>query len=252
MRNELCLFMSVFESILYGVISGLAEFLPVSVQGHQAVLMRLFGLDVREPLRDLLVHVASLAAVLYSCRNMIARLRREQAIVSRSRRKRTYDFNGIYDLRLVKAAAIPMMILLIAYRQTARLEGKPLALSIIFLVNGIVLLVPEYLRQANKNSRAMSGFDGILMGIFSGLSFIPGLSRIGCGMGIMSVRGSDRTHALNWVLLLCIPALIVWIIFKVNVQFSARLRASNKARKVYRERVVFAEAKKGTCLFHLY
>ena len=213
MRNELCCIMSILESIIYGIVSGFAEFLPVSSQGHQAVMMRLFGLDIREPLRDLLVHLAVLAALLFSCRNTIARLRREQAIVSRSRRKRTYEFSGIFDLRLVKTAALPMMVLLIVYRQSASIESRPLALSGAFLVNGIVLLIPEYLRQANKNSRAMSGFDGILLGVFSGFSCVPGISRIGCGMGIMTIRGADRTHALNWALLLSIPALIIWIVF---------------------------------------
>ena len=211
--------MSVFESMLYGIVSGFAEFLPVSAQGHQAVMMRLFGLGTREPLRDLLIHLACLAALLFSCRNLITRLRRVQAIVSHSRRKRTYELSGIYDLRLIKTAIIPMIILLIAYRQTASIEGKPLSLSVSFLINGVILLLPEYLRQANKTARALSGFDGILLGIVSGFSCVPGISRIGCGMGTMSIRGADRTLALNWTLLLSIPALIVWIIFDFVLLF---------------------------------
>ena len=212
--------MSVFESILYGIVSGLAEFLPVSTQGHQAIMLRLFGQDFREPIRDLLVHLAAMTGLLFSCKNLLTRLRREQLVLSRSRRKRTYDFHGIYDLRLVKTAVFPMIILLAVYHQTAGMESNPLRLAVSFLINGILLMIPEYMRQANKTGRSMSGFDGILMGIFSGLSFIPGVSRIGVGMGIMSVRGAERGSSMNWALLLSIPALAVWIIFDFIHLFS--------------------------------
>lgn len=205
--------MSFFESILYGLITGLSEFLPVSSQGHQAVLLRLWGLDSREPIRDLLVHVAVLIALIFGCKSTLIRLYREKAILARSRRSRTYEFNGIYDLRHVKAAAIPMMILLIVYTRSVSIESMPLCLTLTFLLNGLLLLIPEHSRQANKTARNMSGFDGVLMGIFSGLSFLPGVSRVGIGMGIMTIRGADRGNNLTWALLLSIPALILWIVF---------------------------------------
>lgn len=204
--------MSVFESIIYGIVSGLTEFLPVSSQGHQAIMLRLFGQDTREPIRDLLVHIAILAALIFSCRSMLIRLRREHMIMSRSRRKRTYDFNGIYDLRLIKTAVFPMMIGLIAYSRTIRFESQPLYLALFFLINGMILIIPEYARQGNKRGRSMSGFDGILLGVFSALSSIPGISRVGSGMCIASLRGADRVHNLNWALLLSIPALVIWIV----------------------------------------
>lgn len=205
--------MSVFESILYGIVSGLTEFLPVSSQGHQAMMLRLFGQDVREPVRDLLVHLAVLGALLFSSRNILARLRRERMIISRARRKRTYDFNGTYDLRLVKTAVFPMIIGLLAYRKMIQYESRPLYLALFFLINGIILIIPEYVRQGNKTGRSMSGFDGVLFGIFSALSAVPGISRVGSGMSIASMRGADRSHNLNWMLLLSIPALLVWIVF---------------------------------------
>jgi len=51
---------SFLESIVYGFISGLTELIPVSPQGHQALMLRLFGVSVREPVRDMFVHIAIL------------------------------------------------------------------------------------------------------------------------------------------------------------------------------------------------
>lgn len=207
--------MSLFESVLYGLVSGFTEFLPVSSLGHQAIMMRLFGLDCREPVRDILVHLAIIISLLVGCRNMLIRLRREQLIASRSRRKRTYERKGMYDLRLVKTAAYPLVIGLILYIATRNMEFQPIYLALFFLINGIVIMVPEYVRQGNKDSRAMSGFDGILMGLGGALSAFPGISRIGTSMGIAILRGADRHHALNWVLLLSIPSLVLFLVFDI-------------------------------------
>ena len=220
MWNELCNSMSVFESIIYGIVSGLAEFLPISSQGHQAIMLRLFGLETRDPVQDLMIHIAVFLSLVFSCRGMLARLRREQMILSRSRRKRNYDFNGTYDLRLIKTAVFPMLIGLIVYRKMAHFEFQPLFMALFFFINGIILVIPEYMRQGNKTGRSMSGFDGILLGLFSAFSCVPGISRTGSCMAIASLRGADRNYNLNWMLLLSIPAMLFWIIFDIIQIFS--------------------------------
>ena len=55
--------MRFLESLIYGFLSGLAEFLPVSAQAHEALVMQLFGRTQREPLRDLFVHIALIVAL---------------------------------------------------------------------------------------------------------------------------------------------------------------------------------------------
>ena len=77
--------MGLFASIIYGFVSGLTEILPVSAQANQMVMRQLFGVAQKEPIRDLLVHIAVLAALLLACRGMINKIRREQALASRMR-----------------------------------------------------------------------------------------------------------------------------------------------------------------------
>ena len=62
--------MSFLESLIYGLVSGLSEFLPVSSLGHQALMLRLFGLGNREPGRDVFVHIGILVALISACRAM--------------------------------------------------------------------------------------------------------------------------------------------------------------------------------------
>ena len=58
----------LFESILYGLICGFAEFLPVSSQAHRNILNCLFGVDREEPLMILFLHIGALLALMVSSR----------------------------------------------------------------------------------------------------------------------------------------------------------------------------------------
>lgn len=207
--------MSLLESILYGLISGFTEFLPVSSQAHQAIFMRLFGVDTRDPVRDLLVHIAMILALFTGCRSIFSRLHREKRLASRGRRSRTYASRGLYDLRLVRTAAVPLLIGLFLYASTSRLESSLVYLALFFVLNGMILIIPEYMHHANKDARSMTGLDGILIGLCGALSALPGISRIGTISAYASARGADKHHALNWALLLSVPALFLFCGFDI-------------------------------------
>lgn len=209
--------MTILESVLYGLISGITEILPVSSQAHQALLLKLFGIGSRQPLTDLAVHLAVALAVLLACYSNIAKLRRDmRAASNRSRRSlRQVNPQSIYDLRLLRTAVLPLCIGLFFYFAFDQLESQMLWLVLFWSINGLVLYIVGHMRQGNKESRAMSGMDAIIMGLAGALSAIPGISRIGMVTSAAVARGAGRNHALNWALLLSIPALAVFVLFDI-------------------------------------
>ncbi len=212
--------MSLFQSIIYGLISGLSELLPVSSQANQSILMCLFGVESREPLRDLFVHAAILLAVFTGCKAVIARIHRERSVTSRTRRRRNIT-DSTYELRLIRTATIPMLIVLLLYISTRKLESNMTSIALFLLINGILLIVPEHSRQANKDARSMSGLDSILMGILGGLSAFPGISRIGTISSYALLRGADKQKVVNWAFLLSIPALLLMCLLDFVYMFTA-------------------------------
>lgn len=66
--------MSIFQSIILGVLQGIAEFLPISSSGHLKVAQELLGLGEVPLLFDVMLHLATLAAVILYFRKKIARL----------------------------------------------------------------------------------------------------------------------------------------------------------------------------------
>ena len=209
--------MRFFESVLYGVLSGLAEFLPISTQAHQVLCMQLFGAVQREPLRDLFVHIALIFALYHSCKALFDRISREQSVMQQSARKkmRLTPGKALFDLRLVRTAAIPMLLVSFIYLFAGKWESNPTAVSILLVINGIILIIPEYMRHGNRDARAVSTIQAVLIGIASGLSAFPGISRIAGSISMSTACGADRQNTANWALMLSIPALAICILFDI-------------------------------------
>ena len=56
--------MSLIESIIYGLLSGIAEFFPISSQAHQTLLRYIFGVATRNSLQEFLVHIGLLFSII--------------------------------------------------------------------------------------------------------------------------------------------------------------------------------------------
>lgn len=203
------------HSLFYGLISGFAEFLPVSAEAHSILFQRLTGVGNEMVGFRLICHLGILFALLLSCHPQLEKLRREKRIAAlpARRRKRQPDITSMLDIRVLKTALIPTLIGFVGYLFFARHGQRLWILSILMAVNGILLYIPQIKRSGNKESQTMSALDSLLFGLGSALGAIPGVSRLGAGSVFLQLRGADRRYALDMCLLLSIPALAILIGF---------------------------------------
>lgn len=214
--------MTFFAGIVYGFVSGLAEIFPVSAQANQMVMRQIFGVAQKEPIRDLLIHLAVIAAVLVACRGMFGKIRREQALAYRMRRNPSQirTLKGVYDMRLVRTAAPIMMVGLLTNLLFRDFYGNRILFAFMLLVNGALTLVPTYMHQGNRDARTLHRADGLLVGFAAALSAIPGISRNGAIMFVTLIREADKHNAVVWALLLTVPAMLVLILLDFIAMFT--------------------------------
>lgn len=213
--------MEILENLIYGFVSGLTEFLPVSARAHQGLFRYIFGIPARDSLQNLLVHIGVILSIIIGYRETIFCLQREQKVVASGRRRnRSLDNKTAYDLRIIKTAAFPMFIGSILYFATWKWEGSLLAIMVFLLVNGLVLLLADHSPQGNKDARSMTGLDGILIGVLGALSAFPGISRVGMITSYTALRGADRQHSISWAVVLGIPAMVFAVVFDFYGIFS--------------------------------
>ena len=214
--------MSLFASIIYGIVSGLTEILPVSSQANQMVMRQLFGVSQKEPIRDLLVHIAIILGLFVACRGMFSKIRREQVLAHRMRRNpsQLQALKGVYDMRLVKTAAPIMIVGMIANLFFNHFYEKRVLFCLFLLINAALTLVPTYMHQGNKDARSMNRLDGWFIGFAAALSAIPGISRNGAIMFMTLIREADKRNGVTWALMLSVPAVVLLAVFDIVAIFT--------------------------------
>ena len=205
---------SMIESLIYGLVCGFAEFLPISSTAHRNILNTLFGVNHEEPMMAMFLHIGALLALLVSSRSLLQRLQRELEVkrVARRRSRRQPDEMAILDMSLVKTACIVMLVGFVFSFRTSSWNGNLPVIAIFLILNGIILHIPMYLPKGNKDARSMSRLDAVLMGIGSAMTVIPGVSRVGITTSIGVARGATPQNAYKWGMLISIPALAVIIV----------------------------------------
>ena len=199
--------MNWIEILLMGLVLGLSEFVPISSSGHERLLLHLFGQKEMDPLCHLVLTFGVFLAVVTGCRELVRRLMVERAI-SKRRRKTRSSRTRHYDYRIVKTAVLPLSVVYVALSLLPISVSLP-ALSIAFVINGIVLFVTENMRRGNKESSRMTALDSWMMGFFGGMSAIAGISLTGMVFSVSVARGAKLRFALGWSFMIAVPALLL-------------------------------------------
>lgn len=217
--------MNWFQSLIFGLFSGLSDVLPVSSQAHKVILLKIFGENSEDPLLRLFIHAAILAALYYCCSNQIQRISRQLRLsrIPKKKRKRPLDVRTLMEFRLLRMMIVPVLLSFLLYNRTSA-WGTQLNLTAIFLLlNCVILFLPNLLPTGNKDARSMSALEGLLIGLGGAVSVLPGVSAVGASNAVASACGAERTFALNLTYLMHIVLTIGLIAFDVAAVFAAGL-----------------------------
>lgn len=217
--------LNLLESLLYGLVSGLSEILPVSGTAHRQLMLQLLGESGEQGLLRLMIHIGILTALYYSCQNHILRMirARKLARVPKRKRRRPLDVRSLMDLSLLKTMAVPVILALLVYNRASGLASRRILMSILLFINGIILYVPQFLPGSNRDSRTLSRVEGICMGLGGALSVIPGFSATGLIASVGNVCGVDKAYGLSMTLLLDMILIAGQLIYDVLAIASAGL-----------------------------
>ena len=210
------------QSVLFGLISGLTDILPVSAQAHKALLLKLMGQSSEPIILRFMIHLATFAGLYYCCQNHIMRISRQLRLarIPKKRRKRPLDTRTLMDFKLLRMMILPVALGFIAYEKTSVWNHSLNWIALFALINAVILYLPVLLPSGNKDSRSFSPVEGLLIGIGGATAVVPGISSVGATTTILLLRGADRTFALNMALLLQMAVTAGMIIMDIFTMWS--------------------------------
>lgn len=197
--------MTVFHSILFGIIEGLTEFVPVSSTAHMLLAQHVLGVAASESMFAylVLIQLGAIAALLiYFWRDFWELIRAFLARPFSSAPNRLAWF--------IVIATIPALMAGVLLRDAVEgLFGNPLLeAGIRFLTAAAVLTVAERFGARSRQLDTMTWLDAAIIGLFQVLAVFPGASRSGASIGGGMLRGLDRPSATRFAFLISAPVML--------------------------------------------
>lgn len=220
--------MSIIQSVLLGILQGIAEFLPISSSGHLALAQALFNLDDVPLLYDVILHLATLLAVVIYFRIKIWKLlccfgrwiaRRpappaQQEAVDED----LLCGNDSLGRRTIIAIIFATLVTgIIGIFTSKMIPELPIKVTCAGFIVTAALLVFSGVWEKKRNSRSeqeqeqrkgITIIQSLFIGFMQGVGTLPGISRSGSTIAGAQLVGVDRKAAGEFSFIVSIPAIL--------------------------------------------
>ncbi len=207
--------MSLLQAVVYGLVQGLTEFLPISSTGHLRIVQAIFGWkDPGSSFSAVIQLGTTLAVVLFFWRELlhisVGWLRGVLDVLTRSEdrtSRKSLEYRMGWYLIL---ATIPVGVFGLIFSHQIETGARNLWLiSSALIVFALVLALAERVGKRDRDDDALDRNDAIAVGFAQALALIPGVSRSGATITAGLFRGLDRSTAARFSFLLSIPAVVL-------------------------------------------
>ena len=206
----------ILKAILFGIVEGITEWLPISSTGHMILLNEFVTLDVSPEFWEMFLVVIQLGAIL-----AVVILFWNKIFPFRFKEKPVIQ-KDIFSLWFkILAACIPAAVIGLAFDDVLdALFYNPWCVAVALIVFGVAFIIIE---NKNKNaSPKITELNGItyqtafMIGVFQLLAAVfPGTSRSGATIVGALLIGVSRTVAAEFTFFLAIPVMFGASLLKI-------------------------------------
>ncbi len=211
--------MAIWIIIILGIVQGACEFLPVSSSGHLVVFYNIFNITENTILLSVILHVATLFAVVFCYYKQIIKLIKNPFCNT--------------NKKLV-VATIPTLIIVLILKGVVEKSFDGLFVICGFVITAIVLVISQLTENKHNKMLANSEFvtksgcfdyditninvsykQAVMVGVAQGLAIFPGVSRSGSTIAMGLMCNVKKQHAADFSFLLSIPIIVAGLLFEV-------------------------------------
>ena len=197
----------LLKSLLYGIVEGITEWLPVSSTGHLILLGEWIPLQVSDSFGEMFDVVIQLGAILAVIVLFFHKLNPFSQKKSSLEKKSTW---GLWFRVLVAVIPSGIVGILLDDWLDATLYNY-ITVAVALIVYGVVFLLIEHFKPEGSahvtDARQLTYRTAFLIGIFQVLALIPGTSRSGSTIIGAMLLGLSRAAAAEFSFFMAIPTM---------------------------------------------
>jgi len=192
--------------VLYGLIQGLTEFIPVSSTAHLKVISLFFGIDDPGASLSATIQLGSVLAIAWYFRNDIFNFR------SQSSKKFLEYFLHDKLLRSIFIGTIPIVLLggsvkIFIPSFFENVLRSNLSIALVSFLMAFFMYLADSSKKGSINIKNHNYSNSFLIGFFQAFAIFPGVSRSGVTISSALISGWERGDAVKFSFLLGIPAI---------------------------------------------
>ncbi len=201
-------FIEILKAILYGIVEGITEWLPISSTGHMILLDQFVKLDVSESFWEMFLVVIQLGAIM-----AVVVLYWNKLFPFRIGQKDWIDKEKFSMWFKILVASIPAGVVGVLWDDELNaLFYNPVTVAVMLILFGVLFI---WVENRNKGKRArvnsiaeITYTSALLIGFFQLIAAVfPGTSRSGATIVGALLIGISRTTAAEFTFFLAIPAM---------------------------------------------
>jgi undecaprenyl-diphosphatase len=213
--------LTVLESFILGLVQGVTEFLPVSSSAHLVLVPELFNIPAPGVAFDVLLHVATLVAVVGYFIGDVIKIVKALFMPKRMSKAEVRYWRRLFLWLIV--GTLPAGVIGLAlnsffeslFSSTAAVGIFLVVTSVLLVGSDLVVLRAAHLKRKGASLAQMGWADAVIVGLYQALAIAPGLSRSGSTISAGIFLGFDRETAARFAFLLSIPAILGAFLFKL-------------------------------------
>lgn len=210
--------MTPIEALVYGIIQGLSEFLPISSSGHLALLPHVMNIKDPGVVFDLMMHFGTGMAVMVYFRSEIYRYAKTFRPSLVDLRQGGEDRWFVRNFMFATFVSVFFILLLIPFSKYAR---APWVIIMNLMVFGLVLWVADIMNRRRESLLETPMLKGMqwkmagLIGLGQAMAIFPGVSRSGMTLSVALLLGMRRKEAGSFSFLLSLPIIFAGILKEI-------------------------------------
>lgn len=198
--------MDLIQAVIYGIVQGLTEFLPISSTAHIRIVPALAGWQDPGAGFTAVIQLGTVMAVLiYFARDL------GKAFLGWTKTL-TGQNHDAPEGRMgwaIFLGTIPIVVL--GFIGQSWIKGELRSLWVIaatLITMGILMAIAERVASKHRLFASVQARDGIVVGLWQALALIPGMSRSGSTITGALFAGFDRATAARFSFLLSVPSIL--------------------------------------------
>lgn len=192
--------MNILQAIVYGMVQGITEFLPVSSTAHLVIIPWLFGWQDPGIAFDVALHLGTAAAVIiYFFKDWL------RLISAGLTNPKSGDGKLFW---LIVLATIPgglFGVILSRYMESFR---NPAVIGVMLIIMGVILYLSDKTGKNTHHLGDMNAKRSIAIGLSQVFAIVPGVSRSGITLSAGRLLGMDRESIAKFTFLMSTPIIL--------------------------------------------